>query len=527
MGKKRFGFLLLAGVIMFSGSAGLSAQMLPTPETPAERNPASTPAEEPSDPVSFRGLPDVPPENRLQIAVSSPDYPVTPGDLYMLSFRSANEVVTSQIMADGDYSVNLNLFGKVNAAGMTFMQLKERVEQVVSRAYPGSLPTLSLVSVGLFRVVIKGEVPQTGYVSAWGLSRLSNVIYGRLGDYSSIRNVTIVSREGKSRTCDLFQALRFGAENEDPYVRLGDEVIIGKRDRIVTISGEVYHPGKYELQEEEGMQELELFSGGFTGLADLSRIKLERKLDTGSEILYLTSSGSFDLDVDLRDNDWIFVPSRGIRRPVIFFEGAVTPLNVPDRQEDLQARERGGPVPYNRFAYRFIRGVTLYDILLDVEPRFSAEADLSSAYLIREGQPNPIELNLEEIYYTSVPERDFQMEPFDRIIVPARWYSVMVQGAVPDPGTYSYVPDQDARYYINRAGGFDRERNTNASFTLFDGEGNRKDDGAVLYPGDRVLVHANGFIYNFNRYFPIAVTTAAFILTIAEVIDLVTNGSNN
>ena len=55
------------------------------------------------------------PAGRASLAMTTPEYPVTPGDIYTLTFITANGVVTSPIIVDANFGVNLANVGKVDA----------------------------------------------------------------------------------------------------------------------------------------------------------------------------------------------------------------------------------------------------------------------------------------------------------------------------------------------------------------------------------------------------------------------------
>ncbi len=59
-------------------------------------------------------------QQRLQLAISSEDYPVTPGDVYRLTYRQADTPVTTDFLVESNYTINMKVFGTLNAAGMTF-----------------------------------------------------------------------------------------------------------------------------------------------------------------------------------------------------------------------------------------------------------------------------------------------------------------------------------------------------------------------------------------------------------------------
>ncbi len=193
---------------------------------------------------------------RLQLSISQQNYPISPGDVYQLNYRSASGEVSREITVESDYTLNLNLFGKINTSTMSYSELKLKIEEIVSNAFPGSFPYLKIISVGMFQVLLKGEIEKTQFVTAWGLSRLSDIIKDHMGLYSSVREIGIISAEGNLRKYDIFKALHQGVIEENPFVKPGDTVLIYRRGREVVITGEIYKPGRYQLLEEEGLQEL-------------------------------------------------------------------------------------------------------------------------------------------------------------------------------------------------------------------------------------------------------------------------------
>ncbi|WP_321992033.1 SLBB domain-containing protein [Marispirochaeta aestuarii] len=259
---------------------------------------------------------------RLQLAISNELYPVTPGDIYRITFTTAGNLVTNQIIVESDYSINLGIFGEIAIAGMNFPQLKKRVERLIQEAYPRSLPSLTMISTGTFEVPVVGEIPQTRYVTAWGLSRLNDVITGNLGRHSSIRDVTVISRNGERNRYDLWMARYRGELSQNPLIRPGDRVEVSRVKKEIQISGEVYRPGTYQLVEGESLQEIEFFSGGFTPLADLRRVTVERFSGIEADLIvfdYNEYNGEFDFE----DRDIITIPSKRDQDLQVTVVGAV------------------------------------------------------------------------------------------------------------------------------------------------------------------------------------------------------------
>jgi protein involved in polysaccharide export with SLBB domain len=443
-------------------------------------------------------------EERLLLAVSSKDYPVTPGDVYRLTFLLANEPVSNEIVVESDYTLNLNIFGKVNAENMTFAELKPIVEKRIADAYPRSLPSLNIVSVGIFQVLIKGEVPKTSYVKAWGLSRLSSAVQDHLGPYSSIREIGIVSRDGILRKYDLFKALQLGVIDEDPYILPGDVIIVYRRDRKAEIRGEVFRPGEYQLKENEGLQELiKVYGRGFTNRADKSRIRLDRYAEKRAQTYYFDFTKGIPPSLELKDNDIVTVPVKSSTLPIVFFEGAVLPPPT-EAEVVLTEAEEVGVETYNRILHPFIEGESLLDALLAIQDSLATAADLSNAYLIRQDSANPIPVNLERLIYDYDPTDDIALQPFDRVIIPSLRFTVSVLGDVENAGIFPYVPQKTYSYYLSLAGGIPPGKPIDY-VTVLDVNDNPRELTEIIEPEDRIIVSQSlisvaGAVYDPGSY---------------------------
>ena len=83
------------------------------------------------------------------------------------------------------------------------MELKRKVEDLISKNYSHSLPELTIVSPGVFRIVVRDGSSMTQYAAAWGLSRLSEIVKAYKSDSTSMRNVEMTSKDGVLRRYDL------------------------------------------------------------------------------------------------------------------------------------------------------------------------------------------------------------------------------------------------------------------------------------------------------------------------------------
>ena len=226
-----------------------------------------------------------------QLAMSESSYPVTAGDVYTLAFAAGATPVSYSIPVDSTYKIRIANLGVIDCKNLTYLQLKNMVTGIVQKNYPMGGVQFVLTSPATFRVTITGEVVKTVQKNAWALTRLSTFIKESFTDYSSSRNIKIVSESGEEKTYDLFLADRKGDLSQDPYLRPGDKIVVNRISRRVALNGAVERPGVYELLDGENLKKLiDYYGNGFESLADLSRIELYRSVtgnhDSG-EKLYL------------------------------------------------------------------------------------------------------------------------------------------------------------------------------------------------------------------------------------------------
>jgi protein involved in polysaccharide export with SLBB domain len=448
------------------------------------------------------------------LALSSPDYRVTPGDIYTLAYAMGTTPVTVRIIVDSSYRIQIANLGLVNAEGKTYRQLKREAEAIVSNNYPLSGVQLALTQPGYFRVYLTGEVTETAVRTAWALVRLSSLLGDSLTEYSSLRDITITSSSGRETVYDLFQAQRNGDMSQDPYLRPGDQVRINRINRVVTVEGAVERPGSYQLLPEEHLRELiESYASNLTPMADPSRMELVRYLDSETDSgdkLYLSEQNIAE-NYPLRHLDKLRVPSILDLEPVMFVEGAV---------QGMERLETADSNTANRLTVRFNQGENYASLVRRNIAWFTSVSDTRNAYILREGER--ISLNINPMLYDSTYRSQYFVERYDVLIIPFRQYFVTVAGAVALPGRYPYIPDRSWDYYVALAGGFVQERNSREAVDIKDIEGKTLEKGDPITPETIITARTNAALYYFNRYAPVVTTILSIISTVISASLLVT-----
>jgi protein involved in polysaccharide export with SLBB domain len=450
----------------------------------------------------------------LQYALSVPNYPVTAGDIYLLAYNVGSTAVEFPITVDTSYSIRVSNLRVINARGLTYRELKQQVEDIVTKNYPLSGVQFALRQPSVFRVFINGEVSVARETSTWALARLSTVLAGSLTSRSSIRDVEVRSSGGTSRTYDLFRAQRFGEVSQDPYLRPDDTIIVQPVRRAVSIGGTVQRPGTYQLIEGDNLKKLvEYYGSGLTPLADTSRITLTRQINdiqSPSKVFYLTNT-DIAADFELNALDVVAISSLEERSARIFLQGAVvggqTAIEAESQVEGSYRLEV--PIRNGTHFASFVRSYRSYFT--------NQSADLEKVYIERAGER--ILVNVHNILYGSFnPELVLQNE--DIITIPFKQMFVSVTGAVVTPGKYPYIQDRTYEYYVSLAGGFSDANAFNA-VELRDFNNNKLDKNAYIMPESIIEAKRNSFLYGFNRIAPVVTTILSIVTTTISVLALI------
>jgi protein involved in polysaccharide export with SLBB domain len=481
-----------------------------------------------------------------QLAMSTSDYLVTAGDVYLLMYYATSSTIEYPITVDSTYKIRVSNLGVIDATGKTFNQLKTQVETIVSNNYPLGGVQFVLRQPSSFKVYLRGEVPVARDLSAWALVRLSTLLElhltensssqdtllrditllqdstllgnsstenssskdntllsSYLTENSSIRDIQIRSRNGQVKTYDLFKAMRDGDLTQDPFVRPDDTIVVNRVERKVSISGAVERPGTYQILKGENLKDIIMKYGcGFTEIADSTRITLVRYANSialaGEKIAL--SEADITNNFVLENYDSITIPDIITLRPVLFVEGAVNIRVVGDASATS-----------NRLPINFNEGETYGILVRSNVAWFSAISDTQNAYIIRGNMQIPINLN--PLLYDASNRNDVPIKANDTLVIPFRQYFISIAGAVARPGRYPYIPDRTWEYYIGLAGGFDPSKNSFDKITITDISGNKLTKNDTIRPETLITAESNKFLYSFNQVAPIITTSLSIIST--------------
>jgi protein involved in polysaccharide export with SLBB domain len=217
-------------------------------------------------------------------------YVLGPGDEVIVLLTGLNESsVRSKVTPEGN--LQIPYAGIVYVNGFTIEQATNLIKGKMTKVYPalGSGQTQLAINLGNTRsikITILGEVKTPGSYTLSSLSTLFNVLYNSGGpnQNGSLRNIELIRNNKLYKTVDFYSFLQQGLL--DGNVRLEDQDVIRipVYKKRVSISGEVKNPAIYELRDNENLEDLVKYAGGYTdvaykGIAKVDQINtLEREV---------------------------------------------------------------------------------------------------------------------------------------------------------------------------------------------------------------------------------------------------------
>ena len=216
---------------------------------------------------------------RTTDGAQAPDtYVLGEGDEVHISiFGSSQTEIHQRISADG--SIQPAGSSKIFLKGMTMAQAREAIISKLSLHYSFRKDQIAvtITTARTVQVSIYGEVGVQGGFTLSALNSVFNAIAAAGGprEIGSVRDIQL-SRGGKTSRLDLYTYMT----NPDPRIQYdlqnGDVLFVPVAQNIVSISGAVNRPMRYELVQGEGLKELIQYAGGLVYNAYMDYVQVER-----------------------------------------------------------------------------------------------------------------------------------------------------------------------------------------------------------------------------------------------------------
>ena len=471
----------------------------PAPEVsiPAVTAPAPPPAR-PGEFETFVGLSRFGADLVNELAVGATDYsPIVPPEYIV---QGGDELqITLWGSVDADLRLNVDRAGRVSiprvgpvmVAGVRFGDLNDLLTRRVAQTFKNFELSVSLGRLRGVRVYVTGFVQRPGAYSVAGLSTVMNVVMRAGGPAAagSFRQIEL-RRDGKlAGSFDLYDLLLRGDRSGDRLVQPDDVIHVLPAGPQVALRGSVNKQAVYELKTGDSLRELISMAGGFSPVADRTRVALER-LDNrnaqrvvqlqlpeqdgaalvNGDVVRAFSAVESGLSVQ-RQNKRVRVDGE-VMRPGEYVLPAESSLS-----DALRAAGGLAPTAYlfaanfQRESVRVTQQENLDRALRDVETELvrasttqrvasteeaaaaSARATSNKLLVERLRSLQPTGRIVFQLSPDATDLPDIRLEDGDRLVVPPKPTTVGVFGSVFNAASYLFNPSRTVDDYLRLAGG--------------------------------------------------------------------------
>lgn len=461
-------------------------------------------------------------QTAITIANQFPEYPATPGDIYNIDFMVANSQKQEiRAFVDSEYNIDLSFLGQVNVKGLSYTEVQSTLKNKISRAYPGSIVSVVILTTGRFKVTILGEVNNAEIIDTMGIKTLAEVIKDKTTPYASFRDIEIKSEDGSVKSYDLYKFIRYADKANNPFLRPNDIIKIKGYDRRVKLEGQVKRPGVYELLHSDTLHDILFeYGNGLTKNAELKEIEIKKFTnESGSyedSTLYLNGETEDFKSVKITDGDIITIKDKLNYMPKIIIQGAISPEGNPT--------SAAGNNISNKIIVPITSGSKISTVIKDMNGTFNLTSDLEMAIVLRDGIKQPVNIKsiMEEVSHSD----DIKLQDGDIIIIPFRQLKVFVAGSVNSGGAVPFIENRTALYYIGIGGGFNRRENFFRTYSIRNVYGEKVKKNSIISPEDVIWVnrdHPISYLQEYAGYLTAIVVSALAVKGIYDLTKAIEN----
>ena len=352
------------------------------------------------------------------------DYVLGAGDtLAVRCWLGSNEYEQSTKKISPTGEIYLNLLGAISLSHRTLNQARDDIRKRYAKYYTAFSLTVDLVGQRTIPVQIVGEVKKPGKYLLSSLATVFTAIYSAGGpnEIGSLRHIALMRGKRRVGEVDIYDYLLKGID-VDLSLQAGDTILIPPAAVIVSLTGEIRRPARYELNPNTSLAAALILAGGAT--------------PNGSNRLQIIRSDAGDGRQVLN----LQLPADGV---FPLHDGDLVTLH-PLPEQIANAVQVTGEVNHPG-AYAIEKAVTVSALLQlaeGVKPEaYLMKADLTRVLANHEHEILPI--NLADVL-SGNHTADIALQPRDVLTVYARkdlmelLDTVAIEGAVVKPGEYPY-----------------------------------------------------------------------------------------
>ncbi|RYU92907.1 SLBB domain-containing protein [Emticicia agri] len=341
-------------------------------------------------------------------------------------------------------TIKIENLSPIYVNGNTIEQAKikiiERLKTLFAGLQNGRLTAdVTLGSVRSIKVTLVGEVNNPGTYTVSSLASAFNALYlsGGPNNNGSFRNIQIFRNNTLIKKIDVYDFLLKGTLEDNITLFDQDVILVPLFKKKVRIEGEVKRNGIFELNEDDDFNTLLNYAGGYTEQAYTSTVNVHRNTKTEKR---------------LQTFDPVANPGFPTQNGDQFYVGTIL-----DRFEN-KVEIRGAVFRPGEFALG--DKIKTLKQLIESAQGLREDAYLSRAILVREQEnldPMYMPIDLSKLMKGEIP--DIELKRQDQLLVKSlveirQERKIDIEGAVNNPGNYSYAENMSIRDVILLAGGF-------------------------------------------------------------------------
>ena len=431
--------------------------------------------------------------------VDPKEYIVGPGDVYSVNVW-ISPPLSLQVPVTPEGSIIVPTVGEVSVAGLHLDEAKKKIAAEIRKKYISGDISFTLLTPRIFAVGVAGFGFIEGTVYVQATERADNAIalaeeqtreelkngprtnvpasftMERKEDIpGSRRKVIIQHKDGTRSAADIEKFMATKEARYNPLLRDGDVVVVPAKNIMrdfVGVYGAVNGEGTYEYVAGDSLLSVIRIARGCSPLADSGRVEVMRMDEFGNSMFTIHADmrsivAGKTLDVSLQRGDRVVVKERvELRRDYkVRIDGEVLyPGFYPVTKDSTKLSEviaaAGGFTDFASLGTSkiFRRSVTEKEISSErLESARGGVTPEDSAYFYLETN---VRLNREQVVadfvslFSGDKSKDVYVRDGDDIVVASKNKTIYVFGQVIAPGHVPFLPGQNFKFYVQKAGGF-------------------------------------------------------------------------
>jgi len=369
-----------------------------------------------------------------------PNYRIATNDELLIDVYGYSEV-QHQLKVTPDGYIRIPFLGPVYVNGLTMEEARIRITKQLATIYGGiktgnTFVQVSLGNIRSIRVLLIGEIERPGTYSLPSLATVANALYvsGGPGENGSFRNIQVIRNGQTAATFDLYDFIARGDLTNNIVLQDQDIIKVNPYKTRVELIGEVKRPAIFEAKENESLQQILDYAGGYTDKAYQEIIRANRTNNRQREVVDVAAAQIATFK--LKSGDQFFIDSILTR-----FTNRVTV---------------SGAV-FHPGAYALEEGMTVGDLIRKADG-VKEEAALSRGVIRRleaDYTPSMISFNVADAVNG---RQKLVLQREDSVVIYSKMglrelYQVKINGEINQPGQYAYADSMQLEDLILIAGG--------------------------------------------------------------------------